>query len=176
MVQEDGAAMRIPHIHRPAIVLCILSFASPAFAQFALPSNFDVPTMYRELVESMADRSPTFREQLRRIASEPGLIIDLDVVPRIVGARAVTRMVRQTDELTAHIEVARFENVVELIAHELEHVIEQIDRVDLTAGAARSDAEIYSVSSSGTVFETARAARAGVSVAQEVRVSSRRED
>jgi hypothetical protein len=176
MVQEDGAAMRIPHIHRPAIVLCILSFTSPAFAQLALPSNFDVPTMYRELVESMADRSPTFRGQLQRIAAAPGLTIDLEVVPHIVGARAATRMVRQIDGLDARIQVARFDNVVELIAHEIEHVIEQIEGVDLAAGAGLPDAEIYSVNASRMSFETARAARAGLSVAQEVRDALQREE
>ena len=49
------------------------------------------------------------------------------------------------------------DNVVELIAHEIEHVIEQIDRVDL----AESAAGIYSVSAGGMVFETERAGRAG---------------
>ena len=166
--------MRIPHIHCPAIVLCILSLASPAFAQFALPSNLDVSPIYRDLVESMADRSPTFRRQLQRIADEPRLTIDLDVVPHIVGARAVTRMVRKADGLDARIEVSRFDDMVELIAHEIEHVIEQIDRVDLAAGAALPDAEVHAVDSNGMVFETARAARAGVTVSQEVRDAGRR--
>ncbi len=168
--------MRVHHIHRAAIALFILSLASPAFAQLGLPSNFDIAPIYRGLVESMAERSPTFRQQLLRIANEPHLTIDLDVVPHIVGARAMTRMVRQADGLDAHIEVERFDDIVELIAHEIEHVIEQIDKVDLAAGAALPDAEIHSVDRNGLVFETARAARVGVTVAQEVRAAPRRED
>ena len=165
--------MRVHHSFGPAIVLFIVAFASPASAQSWLPSNLHVEPIYRELVESMAEQSPTFRMQLARIAVERGLTIDVGVVPRVIGARARTRMVRQANGLAAYIEVARFENLVELIAHEIEHVIEQIDRVDLAAGAALSDAEIYSVSTSGTVFETARAARAGVNVSQEIRTARR---
>jgi len=89
----------------------------------------------------------------------------LEIVQYIIGARAMTRMVRQIDGLTARVEVARYDNVVELIAHELEHVIEQIDRVDL----AESAAGIYSVAAGGMVFETERAKRVGLTVAQEVR-------
>lgn len=166
--------MRIRHIHRAAIVLCIVLSTSSAFAQSSLPSNLQMAPMYRELVESMADRSATFRRQLTRIASEPGLTIDLEFVPRIIGARAETRMVRQVDRLDARIQVARLEDRIELIAHEIEHVIEQMDGVDLAAASAAGDIGIYSVSGSGKVFETDRAARIGLSVAQEVRASLRR--
>lgn len=164
--------MVVRQTHLLAAVLCILSLHSPAFAQLALPSNLHVAPVYRELVESMADQSPTFQAQLLRIATAAGVTVHVEFVQHIIGARAVTRMVRQSDGLTARIEVDRFDNVVELIAHEIEHVIEQIDGVDLAADAAG----IYSVAAGGMVFETDRAARAGVSVSEEVRASRRRED
>ena len=166
--------MRIHHIHLPAIVLCILLWASAASAQSSLPPNLQLPSIYCELVASIAERSATFRQQLMRIASEPRLTIDLAFVPRIVGARAKTVMVRQTDGLDAHIEVDRLDDVVELIAHEIEHVIEQMDGVNLAAASAVGDVGIYSVSASGMVFETERAARVGLAVAHEVRASQRR--
>ena len=155
--------MVMRHTHLLAVVLCIFSLRSPAFAQLALPSNLHVAPMYREMVESMADRSPTFQGQLLRIGTARGVTVHVEIVQHIIGARAMTRMVRQIDGLTAWVEVARYDNVVELIAHELEHVIEQIDRVDL----AESAAGIYSVAAGGMVFETERAGRAGVSVARE---------
>jgi len=164
--------MVIRHIHLLAVVLGIFSFRSPAFAQLALPSNLHVAPMYREMVESIADRSPTFQGQLLRIGSARGVTVHVEIVQHIIGARAMTRMVRQIDGLTARIEVARFDNVVELIAHELEHVIEQIDGVDLVGSAAGN----YSVAAGGMVFETERAGRAGVSVAREVHASLQRED
>jgi hypothetical protein len=159
--------MVMRHIHLLAVVLCIFSFRSPAFAQLALPSNLHVAPMYRGMVESMADRSPTFQGQLRRIGAAHGVTVHLEIVQHIIGARASTRMVRQIDGLTARIEVDRFDNVVELIAHEIEHVIEQIDGVDLAENAAG----IYSVAAGGMIFETERAKRVGLTVAQEVRAS-----
>ena len=170
--------MRI-HTHYLAIALCSFSLASPASAQLTLPSNLHVTPIYLDLVESMAAQSQTFRQQLVRIGDEPGVFITLDVVPHIIGARAATRIVRQVDGLTAQIEVsrfnemARFNDLVELIAHEIEHVIEQIDGVDLAAGAGRPDTGISAVNAAGTAFETSRAARAGVIVAQEVRDAAR---
>jgi hypothetical protein len=164
--------MVMRHMHRLAITVCILSLGSPAFAQFALPSNLQVAPMYRELVESMAERSPTFRGQLLRIATAPRLTIDLDVVPHIVGARAVTRMVRHADGLAARAQVSQFDDVVELIAHELEHVIEQIDGVDLAADAGQPGSGVRATGP--MTFETVRAKRIGVIVAQEVRASMRR--
>ena len=89
--------------------LCGLWCTSPAFAE--LPANLQVPSLYRPLVESMAGQSPTFHRQLLRIAAEPGLTVELNVVPRIAGARAVTRMVRRGEELDAEIQVGRFENL-----------------------------------------------------------------
>ena len=62
--------MRVHHSYGPAIVLFIVAFASPASAQSWLPSNLHVEPIYRELVESMAEQSPTFRMQLARIALE----------------------------------------------------------------------------------------------------------
>jgi len=159
--------MVIPHTHPLAVVASILLLHSPAFAQVALPSNLHVTPIYREFVEAIADHSPTFEEQLRRIATAPGVEVHVEIVAHVLGARARTRMVRETDGLTAWIEVARFDNVVELIAHEIEHVIEQIEGVDLAGRAGMAESGIYSVSLNGT-FETARAARAGVTVAREV--------
>lgn len=156
------------------VVLFCLSFTPPASAQTTLPSNLRVSEIYRELVESISDRSPTFQAQLRRLEAEPDLMVYLDIVPRILGARARTRLARREGALVAWIEVARFDDVVELIAHELEHVIERIEGVDFAAGVRASDSGIYAVSTNGTTFETTRAARAGVRVAAEVREAGRR--
>ena len=163
--------MRVPHGYRLAIGLFVTAFASPVSAQPGLPSNLHVEPIYLDLVESMANQSSTFDAQLRRIAAAPGVTVYVDIIPRVIGARARTRMVRQGDGLTAWMEVARFDDVVELIAHEIEHVIEQVERVDLATGAGVPRAGIHSVSLDGATFETARAALAGVTVAREVRSS-----
>ena len=157
-----------------AAMLFCLSLTSSVFAQTELPPNLHVADIYREFVQSIGDRSPTFEAQLRRIEAEPDVSVHLGIVPRVIGARAMTQMVRQNGTLIAWIEVARLDDVVELIAHELEHVIERIDGVNLAAGADAANSGIYLVSKSGMVFETERASRAGVTVAAEVRASARR--
>jgi len=167
-VRERHRHAILRYTHPLAVLACILSLHSPAYAQLALPAHFHVAPVYFEFVEAMAGHSPTFQAQLLRIATAPDVTVHLEIVPYVIGARARTRMMRETDGLTAWIEVARFDNVVELIAHEIEHVIEQIDGIDLAGGAGMAGSGIYSVSSRGAAFETARAARAGVTVAREV--------
>ena len=158
-----------------AVVVCTFLLHSPAHAQLALPSNLHVAPIYRNFVEAIADHSPTFEEQLMRIATAAEVGVHVAIVPRVLGARARTRMVRDGERLTAWSEVARLDNVVELLAHEIEHVIEQIERLDLTTGARIAQTGIYSVSVDGTSFETVRAARAGVTVAREV-AGSKKQD
>jgi hypothetical protein len=47
----------------------------------------------------------------------------------------MTQMVRRAEGLSAHIAVSRLDDVVEFIAHEIEHVIKQIEGVDLARQA-----------------------------------------
>ena len=90
--------MRVHHSYGPAIVLFALAFASPVSAQSGLPSNVHVSPIYAELVESMADDSSTFDAQLRRIETAAGVTVYVEIVPRVIGARAKTRMVREAGQ------------------------------------------------------------------------------
>jgi hypothetical protein len=141
-----------------------------------LPSNLLFPSIYRPVLEGMLRRSATFRRQCVRIAGEPRVTIHLQV-PSVGtrGARAITRFVWQKDgRLEANIEIAPMNDDVELVAHELEHVIEQLDRIDLPSKAVLPDSGVHVLS--GNMFETTRATRVGLRVAQEVRESARRTD
>jgi hypothetical protein len=145
----------------------------------ALPSNLIASPTYREVLESMIHGSATFRRQCLRIAGEPRLTIRLQPTTAswTHGARAMTRIVRQPVGLmSATIGIGPLENQVELIAHELEHIIEQLDEVDLASRAALPDTGVHALEAGGTAFETARAVRVGLIVAQEVRASPRRTD
>ena len=66
--------------------------------------------------------------------------------------------------LTADIEILSVLDLTELIAHEFEHVLEQLDGVDLQALAHTGDARQLA----DGAFETARAVTAGQRVAGEV--------
>ena len=84
-------------------------------------------------------------------------------------ARAHPDGQRRLGSLTAAIDVPAMDDDVELIAHELEHVIEQLDDVDLATAASRTDSGVVVFARDEQVFETRRATEAGRRVALEVR-------
>ena len=137
-----------------------------------LPSNLKIPDMYRSYVESMLRLSPTFRRQCRRLANALGIT----VVLRQFLTRPPDRVRAQTSfstdrdgRLYATVETRTLEDQVELIAHEIEHVIERLDGVDLRARAALPGTGVRLCDGVDDTFETIRARRAGLAVAEEVR-------
>jgi hypothetical protein len=140
--------------------------------QLALPPNLVVSALYRPLVEAMLRDSPTFRRQCVRIAAEPELTVHLSFSPppRRWSHRAMTRLTRNAQgHLTAVIAIGPFEDKQELIAHEFEHVIEQLDGVDLAARAAWPHTGVTPIGHRGAVYETTRAQRVGLKVVSELR-------
>ncbi len=138
-----------------------------AAATEEIPSNFLVPDTYRTLIDSMLQRSPTFRRQCRRIADASHLQVTLRLgANRLARLRAQTRVFREGVRLNASIELFTMEQLPELIAHELEHVIEQLDGVDLASMEGRSDSHVHVTGEDS--FETTRAVRVGRAVAEEV--------
>jgi hypothetical protein len=136
----------------------------------AIPSNLLVPPMYRSLVDSMFQQSPTFRRQCRRIANTSGLVVTLRAVPGQPSGRvrARTRIAWEDDQLHAAIEVLTLDGPAELIAHELEHVIEQLDGINLRSRVVRSGSGVQ-MADTEPAYETKRAVRVGLAVAEEMR-------
>ena len=146
--------------------------ASYTPGQAAIPSNLKISSVYHALVEKMLSRSPTFRRQVLRVAGAQQLTVQLRTAPPPWphGVRAITQFVRNANgQLSASIDITPMNNDVELIAHELEHVIEQLDDVDLSAKAGRPNSGVRATTEGGVLFETTRAARVGIQVSQEVR-------
>jgi hypothetical protein len=140
--------------------------------QLALPPNLSVPAMYRPLVEAMLRDSPTFRRQCVRIAAEPELTVHLSVSPppRRSTHRATTRLTRDAQgHLTAVVDIGLFEDTQEMIAHEFEHIIEQLDGVDLATRAELPHSGVTAIGHRRTTFETIRAQRMGLKVVSELR-------
>jgi hypothetical protein len=128
--------------------------------------------MYRPLVESMLRDSPTFRRQCIRIAAEPTLTVHLVIGPvqQRSDIRAITRMTRKPNgTLTAYVDIGPMHDTVELIAHEFEHIIEQLDGIDLAARAALPHTGVSAIGAVTDIFETKRAKLVGLKVASEVR-------
>ena len=70
-------------------------------------------------------------------------------------------------QLIASVEINPYGDFTELLAHELEHVIEQLDGIDLAAKATVARSGVRNCAD-GT-FETSRAVRVGALVALEAR-------
>lgn len=139
-----------------------------ASARQAFPAGVSVPGDLRRHVESMLVVSATFRAQCRRIAEAPSLRVVIRVDPALVDRsyRARTWFARApSGGIFARVHVSLRLNPVEWIAHEFEHVIEQLDGVDLPALAAGHKGVWLSTDK---MFETIRAIDAGRAVAAEM--------
>jgi hypothetical protein len=148
--------------------------ARPAWS-VTLPPNLQIPDFYQSYVKSMLRWSPTFRRQCLRIANALGLT----VVLRQFLTRPPERFRARTSFWTARdgrryatVEIGALDDQVELIAHEIEHVIERLDGVDLRARAALPGTGVHLCDGGDGAFETIRATRAGLAAAQEVRRSA----
>ena len=132
-----------------------------------LPANLIVPDIVRPLVRSMWRQSPTFRRQCARLAEHPDVIVRLELARAVQDTRgARSAVTRLNGELNAavEIELRKPELYIEHIAHELEHVLEQVDGRDLARLARQG---LDGVMNLGGSFETARARAVGRIVAQE---------
>jgi hypothetical protein len=145
----------------------------PAYAfpkHIARPTNLIVTPALTPVVETMLQRSRLFRRQCARIAAAPNLTVRIAQAGSLPpGVRARTRFSAKGPQLGALVEIPVGYDQVELIAHEIEHVVEQLDGIDLRAHAARSDSGVHATAPHLSGFETRRAHRVGLLVAQEVR-------
>ena len=134
----------------------------------AAPPNLDIPSGYQAAIVTMLERSPMFRRQCLRLAAAPDLAVVVRIShPNNGGPRARTQIRRVGSQLNASVEINPYGDFMELLAHELEHIIEQLDGIDLAVKAAVARSGVRQCGD-GT-FETSRAVRVGTLVALEAR-------
>ncbi len=158
-----------------AILLHAVVVTAEETSPTAIPVTVSIPGDLRRHVESMLAMSATFRAQCRRIAEAPSLRVVIRIDPGLVerSYRARTTIARApSGEIFARVHVSPRLNPVEWIAHEFEHVIEQLDGLDLPALAAGHQGVWLSTDQ---MFETTRAIHAGRAVAAETQRASRRQ-
>lgn len=139
--------------------------------QLAPPPNLHVSPVYRPLVESMLRASPTFRRQCMRIAGDPRLTVRLTIgtASSRSDIRATTRLTwNDKGRLDAVVDIGSRQDTQELIAHEIEHIIEQLDGVNLAARAALPHTGVTAIGHADNMFETTRAKRVGLKVVSEL--------
>ena len=140
-----------------------------AECQSVPPLNIDTGMLRGPFVE-LLQRSATFRQQCARIARTPELRVTLHVRGSLPerGARALTNIDRfETGAIRADVALRLGRDYLEMLAHEFEHILEQLDGVDLTAWVGRSGVHRVGSSDRGAPIETERARQVGRLVASE---------
>jgi hypothetical protein len=131
------------------------------------PPNLVVPASHQKMVQTMWEQSPTFRSQCQRIGRERTLTVYVHPFPQTRRADAITRLAhRPGSALVADLYLARLDRFVELLAHELEHVIERFEGIDVSQLTRRVPQLVW-VTAAG-MYETRRAIYSGQTVASEV--------
>ena len=139
----------------------------PAACASMIPGNIQAG-LFTQDVLALLQGSPTFRGQCERIASARDVRVELSLV-RLPGiVRAETSIGRyKSGALKADVRIAPGPDYRALIAHEFEHIIEQIDGVNLREEAATGRAWLVE----RNVFETRRASETGDRVRRELQQS-----
>ena len=133
----------------------------------ALPDSIGLDDGLESIVRSALQHSPKFRQQCRALAAAPRLRATVSLAYRPgAGTTRARTSIRQNQwgVLAAEIEIRSVPDLTELLAHEFEHLIEQLDGADLKALAKEGMAHRLA----DGAFETARAVAAGQQVAGEV--------
>ena len=132
-----------------------------------LPYLFADPELVT-LVSRMTHRSPTFARLCARLAQTRGLYLRMRVEGPTSHGRYVARSVIRRHEygaLVADVVLHAPLDPVEVIAHELEHVLEQVERVDLRQLSVVRGSGVFRLWNGD--FETTRAVTTGRRVAAE---------
>lgn len=157
------------------LVLGIACFPAPAAATeeapvlVTLPPTIQVESLLRSVTARMLEKSPTFKRQCDLIGASGSIVVKVRVVPapRNSFTRATTTFRRYTSGITvADVEIPAASRLVELLAHEFEHIAEYVEGVDLKSMVRKRPDEAFQLRDGS--FETSRAVHAGRAAAHEV--------
>ena len=129
------------------------------------PCRVGATTDLQPFVQRAWDGSATFRDQCRKLVAA-GAVVSLGSSSAREGWRAASHIGRSREGLmVALVRVRVGASSVELIAHELEHVLERIEGINYLMASRRGSSTRLLP---GGAFETKRAIDAGRRVAREV--------
>lgn len=135
-----------------------------------LPQNVYLLHDIEQPLQRIYERAPSFRAQCERIAAADGLRVTVRIDPLIPSrCRAFTVVRRSGRRIFADVHLPPASDHAELLAHEFEHIIEQIEGLDLRKLTRLEGSGVYELEYA--VFETDRAQSAGRAVLAEVRRS-----
>jgi hypothetical protein len=154
----------------PAQTLPTLDTVFDASVTLPQPANIKVDPLLQPVVDALLEKSPTLRRQWRAIGATRIVRVSLissSLLRDATNARARTEVSRyESGAIGAVVELPTGVDITELLPHELEHVLEQVEGVDLPALAKRRASGVQQVGRG--VYETERARGAGLMALREV--------
>ena len=144
----------------------------PQQSELAGATSIQLVPELRAEVDDLLRRSPTFRAQYQRIAETTSVVVGVTVDVRLcqTSYRARTTFRRyQSGLIVAAVAIGPGSHRGEWIAHEFEHILEQLDGRNLPQLANNRAKDVWY--SGSDVIETDRAIRAGRTVRDELRQS-----
>ena len=132
-----------------------------------LPNNLKVPENMRPMLKRMLRSSATFRRQIAILTAKPAVRMSVSYGgmrgDRNYHALSTVRK-HQWGAMLVDTTVYVPTDLVEIIAHELGHVCEQMEGVDLATLSRRKGVGVYNLNGH---YETVRAIRAGQNATRE---------
>jgi hypothetical protein len=132
-----------------------------------MPANLRMPDTLKPILEDVLRRSPTFRRQVQELHRAPRVRMAISYGNLSIWhlLRAESTMYRyEFGAMMVDTRLYTLKDIVEVIAHEMEHVCEQIEGVDVKALSHKRNSGVYNT---GAHYETLRAVLAGRQVARE---------
>lgn len=154
------------------LMLCSFS-TSISNVPTGFPTNIIVQAQLRAAVAELWEGSPTFRAQCQKIGEHRRYRVALVIEPslnlsRNYRAQCLLRAY-SSGFVTARVMVPHTRQVTELLPHELEHIIEHIEGLNVKHLSARQGTGAYDAG--GGRVETVRALRVGRQARQEFEAS-----
>ena len=158
------------------LFLCSFSTSisnAPTGIPSGFPANIVVQAGLRAVVAQLWEGSPTFRAQCQKIGEQKRYRVAVVLEPSLTlsrncRAQCVLR-VYSSGFVTARVMVPHGRQVTELIPHELEHIVEHIEGVNVKSEVSRGGTGAFDAG--GGRVETVRAMRVGRQARQELDAS-----
>jgi len=157
------------------LVVSAPHLSAQSSSPIGFPESVHLTDGLQRRVDVMLDQSRTFRAQCQRLAETPQLYVrvrtdpSIDAKPRYFHARTTINRVRG-GWIVALVDIGATGDPSEWLAHEFEHILEQVEGVELKEGVERSPG----VWRTGPgMYETARAVDAGKTVLEELRIAAK---
>lgn len=149
------------------VMFCGAIAAEPQQCRRTIPANIVVAHDLARVLERIYQRSPTFRAQCDQIASADNLRVTIRIDTAMPSrCRAYTIVQRRGHDIVADVRLPPTNGLIELVGHEFEHLLEQIEGVDLKRLARVKGSGVRALE--GRFFETDRAQAVGRLVAAEM--------